>query len=285
MIQKRTLRVSIVIPVYNEADRITACLQAIAVQTTAPYEVIVVDNNSTDDTIARASLFPFVKLLREPRQGVVYARERGFDAASGDIIGRIDADSIIDLDWVQTLATCFAQHGVDAVTGAIRYNDMAAASLLNRSDLFWRRRMARTMKQEFILQGANMALRRQVWRQVKPELCHRQGLHEDFDIAIHIARQGGQVAFAPQLGAAVGLRCCASSYRDFCRYFLVCTKTYAQHGLKSRRHMYPPIALVLLAYLPLRILHAGYSKRSGFSFNQLLRAETLPRVNPATFVE
>jgi glycosyltransferase involved in cell wall biosynthesis len=50
MIQSNIRRVSIVIPVYNEAPRLGACLEAIALQTAAPYEVIVVDNNSSDGT-------------------------------------------------------------------------------------------------------------------------------------------------------------------------------------------------------------------------------------------
>src|SRR5689334_13492261 len=97
------LRVSFVIPVYNEAEQIADCLQAIAQQTVAPFEVLVIDNNSNDGTAAVAANFPFVKVLRERRQGVVYARDRGCNAAKGDIIARIDADTIISEDWVETL--------------------------------------------------------------------------------------------------------------------------------------------------------------------------------------
>jgi cellulose synthase/poly-beta-1,6-N-acetylglucosamine synthase-like glycosyltransferase len=60
------MNVSIVIPVYNEADALAACLEAIAEQTIAPLEVIVVDNNSTDTSAAIAQGFDFVRLVSGP---------------------------------------------------------------------------------------------------------------------------------------------------------------------------------------------------------------------------
>src|SRR4051812_42172740 len=101
------MNVSIVIPVYNEADQLAACLQAIARQTVRPLEVIVVDNNSTDGTAAIAKRFPFVRLLTEKKQGVVHARNTGFKATRGGIIGRIDADTILPPTWVAQVQTIF----------------------------------------------------------------------------------------------------------------------------------------------------------------------------------
>src|SRR5215218_5513436 len=117
MIQSKSLRVSIVVPVYNEGAQLAACLEAIAAQRSVPYEVIVVDNNSTDDTIAVAKSFNFVKLLRESRQGVVHARNRGFDAARGQIIARIDADTVLPPGWTGQVQATFQNSGVSAVSG------------------------------------------------------------------------------------------------------------------------------------------------------------------------
>jgi glycosyltransferase involved in cell wall biosynthesis len=89
--------ISIVIPVYNEAERIAACLESIAAQTVTPLEVIVVDNNSTDATVSIARSFPFVRVITAKCQGVIHARNRGFNAARGEIIGRIDADTRLHL--------------------------------------------------------------------------------------------------------------------------------------------------------------------------------------------
>jgi len=64
------MNVSIIIPVYNEASQLDACLSAIAVQGIKPFEVIVIDNNSTDDSLEVAGRYGFVKLLSESRQGL-----------------------------------------------------------------------------------------------------------------------------------------------------------------------------------------------------------------------
>src|SRR5260221_7568754 len=93
------LRISIIIPAYNEEGHLPACLDAIAAQTLKPDEVIVVDNNSTDKTVEIAKKYPFVKLLNEKRQGLRYTRNTGLDAATGDVIGRIDTDSILSPKW------------------------------------------------------------------------------------------------------------------------------------------------------------------------------------------
>src|SRR5438309_1400799 len=102
------MKVSIVIPVYNEGPALGACLDAIARQTSRPFEVIVVDNNSSDDTVPIARHYGFVRLIHEKRQGVVHARTAGFNAARGDIIARIDGDTILPENWVASCKEVFA---------------------------------------------------------------------------------------------------------------------------------------------------------------------------------
>src|SRR5437868_5512986 len=117
------MNVSIVIPVYNEADRLADCLEAIARQTVRPLEVIVVDNNSTDNTLEVAERYSFVTLLNEPKQGVVHARNTGFNAVTADIIGRIDADTILPADWVAQIEKIMLNKGISAVSGSPHYYD------------------------------------------------------------------------------------------------------------------------------------------------------------------
>ena len=281
------MKISIVIPVYNEAEHLGACLQAIAAQTVQPFEVIVVDNNSTDSTAAVAEGFPFVRLLRQCRQGVVYARDCGFDAATGDIIGRLDADSLIAPDWVASVQQLFAEDdSLSAVTGKVRYYGMSASWLLDAIDLRLRRRLARLLDREVAAQGANMALRHSSWQAVRPQLCRRGGMHEDHDLAIHLTETGHRVTFDERLEAAIDCRRIEASWPEFCHYAWLSPKTYALHELRSRRHMYPVVAFVIACYPLLRFLHRGYDSRTArFSWRQLLTPIESPRVNPATFVD
>lgn len=280
------MKISIVIPVYNEADHLAACLQAIARQTIRPDEVIVVDNNSTDGTVAVAETFAFVKILHEPRQGVVHARTRGFDAAAGDVIARIDADTILPADWLESVRAVFADSSLDAVSGVALYYNVAAAGLFNAIDLFFRRRLERQLRGHVYLWGANMAMRRDAWQRVRSRLCHRAGMHEDYDVAIHLQEIGGKVTFDERLRAEVSSRRIDVGYLDFIRYVLVSPRTYAQHGIRERWHIYPVVAVCAIGYLPARALHRGYdAEKDGFSWTQLITSGARPRrVDPTANV-
>ncbi|HTB49029.1 MAG TPA: glycosyltransferase family A protein [Verrucomicrobiae bacterium] len=280
------MKISIVIPVYNEAEHLGACLAAIASQTVAPYEVIVVDNNSADATVTIAQTYDFVKLLREPKQGVIHARTRGFDAARGDIIARIDADSLLPADWLASVQSVFADKAVDAVSGVALYYNVAVAGLFNAIDLFFRRRLSRQLKDRVFLWGANMAVRRKAWQQVRPALCCEGGMHEDYDVAIHLQELGGVVTFDERLRAQVSSRRIDVSYVDFMRYVWVSPQTYAKHGIGRRWHMYGVVMVCAIGYLPARVLHRGYdASQDKFSWNQLVTAKpVIARVDPTANV-
>jgi cellulose synthase/poly-beta-1,6-N-acetylglucosamine synthase-like glycosyltransferase len=288
MIDSKTLRVSIVIPVYNEATQLAACLQAIAAQNVTPHQVIVVNNNSTDGTAAVAERYDFVTVLYEAKQGVIHARTTGFDAATGDIIARIDADSIVPTDWIYQIQQVFTERPeLDAVSGAAQYYNVACAPLFNAIDLFFRRRLERQLKGNVYLWGANMAMRRSAWRATRPALCHKGGLHEDYDIAIHLQEHGGHVAFDERLKAQVSSRRIDVGYLDFMRYVLVSPDTYAQHGIRERYHMYEVAAVCAIGYWPARLLHRGYDADSdSFSLLRALtyRAPIPVRVDPTANV-
>ncbi|MCO8270262.1 glycosyltransferase family 2 protein [Actinoplanes sp. TRM 88003] len=90
------MSLSVIVPVFNEERFLGACLDAVLAQHEPVHEVIVVDNNSTDGTReVLAAYAGRVLVLRESRQGVQHARNRGLDAASGTVFGRIDADTAI----------------------------------------------------------------------------------------------------------------------------------------------------------------------------------------------
>ena len=283
---KNKLRISLVIPAYNEENYLGACLEAVLAQEIPFSEIIVVDNNSTDGTIAVAGQFQGVTVLTEPKQGVVHARTAGFDAAKGDIIARIDADTLLPSDWTIKLLQIFSDNTVAAVSGKIEYYDMAAAKFVNTIDLFFRRYFAFVLGREVALQAANMAIRQNAWRDIRSQTCRLRNLHEDFDLAIHTNVTGYNVVFDERLLAKIGYRQAGSTFIDFCRYALISPQTYRAHRLKSRFWMYPVVGIAITFYLILKLLHKGYDVESGkFQFRKLLAPADGMRVNPATYVD
>ena len=86
------MRFSIIIPAYNAEAYLQRCLDSIFSQDFNGYEVIVIDDGSTDGTAALLEGHPQVKVIRQENQGMATARNRGLDAAQGDYILFIDSD-------------------------------------------------------------------------------------------------------------------------------------------------------------------------------------------------
>ncbi len=204
----KALTLSIVIPAYNEEDHLRACLDAIAAQSVQPNEVIVVDNNSSDKTALIAREYKFVRVISEKRQGIFYARNAGFDAATSDIIGRIDADTILPLDWVGSILEFYDDptHQDHAFTGGgYFYNvplPLLSSWVLDQIAF----RMNRLIMGHYILHGSNMALPKSLWVAIKDRVCERTDIHEDLDLAIHVHRQGFQVTYHPRVRVGIKMR-------------------------------------------------------------------------------
>jgi len=92
--------VSVVIPVKNEADKIEHCLEAVQAQSLEPYEVIVVNGHSNDETIQRIKKFP-VKLLYEDHHSRGGARQVGVEGSKGEYVAFTDASCIPNPNWLE----------------------------------------------------------------------------------------------------------------------------------------------------------------------------------------
>ena len=112
-------RFSVVIPAFNEVDYLGRTLQSLLQQDfEGSYEVIVVDNNSTDGT-ARLARGYGVRVVDEPEVGVCAARQRGADAAVGEIIVSTDADTVHPANWLRSIDANFSDLSVAAVAGTL----------------------------------------------------------------------------------------------------------------------------------------------------------------------
>ncbi len=276
--------VSIVIPVYNEGQFLDGCLKAIANQTVMPLEVIVVDNNSNDSSIKISSKYRFARVVKETRQGVIFARNKGFDLAKGKIIGRIDADSHIQEDWVETVENIFKDKNIDAVSGGVYYYDVISSRLSYKFDLFFRKDLAIKLKNEAFLQGSNMAIKKELWNKVKDKTCTVPGIHEDLDLAIHSTDLGAKVVFYPKLVAGVSLRRYEVSFKKFYQYIKVTPFTYRYHNKKSASKFNLMFIVLVLSYWIILLAHLVYDpKTSKISLLRPFNYKREDRVDPTVF--
>jgi len=95
-------RVSVVIAAYNASRTIDDCLTSILKQDFSDYEVVVVDDGSTDDTVEKVKEYP-VRLIKNPSQGLPAARNAGFEASKGNIVIFLDSDCIVGRDLIGDL--------------------------------------------------------------------------------------------------------------------------------------------------------------------------------------
>ncbi|MDO8497756.1 MAG: glycosyltransferase [bacterium] len=185
------MKISVVIPVYNEEKHIGACLQSLQKQTTPPDEIIVVNNNSTDASVAIAQKYG-VKIVNEKQQGIIYARNRGFDEAQGDIIARTDSDALLPQNWIEKIKSHFQNYAVDAVGGPIVYYDLPFNTPLPAK--IFLHLLKHIQKGEPALLGPNMTIKKEMWNKIKNDVCLKDSqVHEDIDLSIHIRRAGGKI--------------------------------------------------------------------------------------------
>ncbi len=128
----RTIKISFVIPAYNEESYLRHCLDAIIkeIGSRAGYEIIVVDNNSNDKTCAIVTReYPTVALIHEPRRGANRAREAGFAASKGELIAFLDADTELGDGWIDRAERAFAADPrLVCLSGPFIYYDLPFAA-------------------------------------------------------------------------------------------------------------------------------------------------------------
>lgn len=186
------LKVSVVIPVFNEEQYLKNCLDSLMVQSEKADEIIIVDNNSSDGSVKIAQKYP-VTIIREKLQGITPTRNRGFNAAQFDIIVRTDADTKVPPDWLKKIKIHFKYKNVVAVSGPTNFYDLPT-QVTKKAALNVHKTYLKLMNQilnHHSIFGPNMAIRKEAWIKVRNEVCNDDiKIHEDIDLAIHVAHLG-----------------------------------------------------------------------------------------------
>lgn len=122
------MKLSFVIPAYNEEKYLGQCLDSIMRELRGgnyDAEIVVVDNGSADKTKEVAARYPGVKVVDEPEKGLVRARRAGFLAASGDLIANVDADTRLTPGWIRKVFEEFSKNPkLVALSGPFIYYDL-----------------------------------------------------------------------------------------------------------------------------------------------------------------
>lgn len=227
--------ISVVVPAYNEEKTLGRCLGSLARQhPSLPYEVIVVDNNSTDNTERIAQTFQKkmrIRVVHERKKGRGAARHTGFGIAKGDVILSTDADAVVPSNWVEMLSTSFLTTSIVAVTGTSKVEDSSlfvnhAYNLMQPMSMI----VYRLFSGHYWLSGFNFGIRKDIYMQsggFDPDL----NVQEDIDLSFRVARLG-RILFLPTLPVVVSGR----RYRDgFVRGAFPYVSTFYGYYMKGKK--------------------------------------------------
>ena len=123
------MKVSIIVPAYNEEDSIAQTLKSLRNQTYQDREIVVIDNNSTDKTNQIAQKYAD-KVILEKEQGYVHAVRRGAQKAQGELITFCDADSVYPEKWLTKAVSKFSPDIVVVYGGCYSIDDNKLVSFL-----------------------------------------------------------------------------------------------------------------------------------------------------------
>jgi glycosyltransferase involved in cell wall biosynthesis len=201
------MKLSFVIPAYNEEAWLGPCVASIMAQLAQERmdaEIIVVNNASTDRTRAVAAAFPGVRIIDEPRQGLVRARQAGFVAATGDLIANLDADTRLPPGWLAQVYTRFWRDpALVALSGPCIYDDLSAPVRMGVR-LFYALAFVSYLTTRFVLnrssllQGGNYVIRRDALRAIGGYNTALEFYGEDIDVAYRL-HPLGKVVFTLRL--------------------------------------------------------------------------------------
>lgn len=242
---RRMILVSVVVCTYNRATSLHASLESclsLEPPKGGAYEIVVVDNRSTDDTQRIVQAFVaarpgLVRCIREPRQGLAYARNAGVRAARGSIICCTDDDCLPAPDWIAAAGEAFARdERLSVVGGRVELGDALDTPIGVRAGLA--PRPVRTPAEAFDhMIGCNLSFRRQAFDLIGgyDGRFGRPGgvTGDDIDFVIRALLRGLAVAYRPELlirhrhgrRTAAAVRAANRSYARgrgavYCKYLL-----------------------------------------------------------------
>jgi glycosyltransferase involved in cell wall biosynthesis len=235
---------SVVVPTWNQAAMLDGLLESLAAQVVPPdvaWEVVVVDNNCTDDTAAvvarhaAAERIPGLRRVVEPAQGARAARCRGVHETTAPLLALVDDDTLLDPGWIAAAVAFMAGHpragavggriaiawGAPPTPMCLRYAPHLAAQDYGDAE----RRLASTGLVWLV--SAGLAVRREalaasgwVERGYLPgRIAHRPTAGEDNEMNLRIRRAGWELWYSPAMRQTHRVPASRMTVDAFCRLF------------------------------------------------------------------
>lgn len=216
---------SVVIPTYNSESRISALLEKLKFQQRTEqitWEIIVVDNNSKDNTanviqdLQNSWNQSFaLRYILETQQGAAFARQRGLEEAQGELIGFLDDDNWPDVHWVaeaydfgknypQAGAYGGQIHGVYEVTPPDNFKQIEGFLAIRERELEPNRYRPEVLS---LPPGAALVVRKKIWEQVVPKLPQMSGKlpsgkmvqGDDWEPLMYLHKAGWEIWYNPTM--------------------------------------------------------------------------------------
>jgi glycosyltransferase involved in cell wall biosynthesis len=201
--------VSVIIPTYNRREYVQEAINSVLSQTYTNYEIIVVDDGSTDGTAAALARYGNrIRFLAQPNSGVAAARNSGIQASKGTLIAFLDADDLFTSIHLATLTAILDRSGAEApdwVGGTWRYIDAAGTPLTSvagqseHPDL-----TTRGLLFSWPVQPSGVLVRRQ-WLEKVGGFDQTLSRAEECDLWLRLAHAGCKMQWTTEVVCAVRL--------------------------------------------------------------------------------
>jgi peptidoglycan-N-acetylglucosamine deacetylase len=203
-------KISVIIPARNEEKYIESCINSVKSQDFTEYEIIVVDNGSTDKTAEIAKNLG-ARVVPEPTAGLPKARETGRIVANADLLVYLDADMIIQQSYLSTLYRFFEENPkVVAISNPYLFYDGNRRIKVLEKFIFKIlfpifHRLLRVLKLPRTLMGGNFAVRKRTLEEIGGFNKDIEFYGEDVDISKRISKKG-DIAFIENLYSLTSAR-------------------------------------------------------------------------------
>ena len=193
------IRFSIIIPAYNSEKTLSACLESLEDQSLSKedYEVIVVDDGSTDSTATIAKKFNN-KYIYQTNQGPASARNKGVKSAVGDIILFTDSDCVPDHNWIREMVKPFSNSEVIGVKGTYKTKQKELAAKFAQAEFEDRYDLLQKSSTIDMIDTYSAAYRKDVFLNIGGfDQSFPVANNEDTDLSYRLAASGYKLVFNP----------------------------------------------------------------------------------------